>query len=195
MVPSYGIKEDGVFLNADVPTAVENAVKAYKNLNSNVKAQLNELKIDGGLTYYAQLLKVTGANDLDNMTVISGGIPNGVDEKGCFTYMDGIHWTLTKNSEGTDTWTLRFDTDTGVKDALPDFGNNTINTTATDFRNQPWYNNCFGSYFKNKVTKTYLGKGITGVGRYGLIHLGNCTDFYFEKSGRRGAGGAGAQGE
>ena len=180
VVPSYGIKEDGVFLNADVPTAVENAVKAYKNLNSNVKAQLNELKIDGGLTYYAQLLKVTGANDLDNMTVISGGIPNGVDEKGCFTYMDGIHWTLTKNSEGTDTWTLRFDTDTGVKDALPDFGNNTINTTATDFRNQPWYNNCFGSYFKNKVTKTYLGKGITGVGRYGLIHLGNCTDFYFE---------------
>ena len=180
VVPSYGIKEDGVFLNADVPTAVENAVKAYKNLNSNVKAQLNELKIDGGLTYYAQLLKVTGANDLDNMTVISGGIPNGVDEKGCFTYMDGIHWTLTKNSEGTDTWTLRFDTDTGVKDALPDFGNNTINTTATDFRNQPWYSNCFSSYFKNKVTKTYLGKGITGVGRYGLIHLSNCTDFYFE---------------
>ena len=180
VVPSYGIKEDGVFLNADVPTAVENAVKAYKNLNSNVKAQLNELKIDGGLTYYAQLLKVTGANDLDNMTVISGGIPNGVDEKGCFTYMDGIHWTLTKNSKSTDTWTLRFDTDTGVKDALPDFGNNTINTTATDFRNQPWYNNCFGSYFKNKVTKTYLGKDITGVGRYGLIHLSNCTDFYFE---------------
>ena len=180
VVPSYGIKEDGVFLNADVPTAVENAVKAYKNLNSNVKAQLNELKIDGGLTYYAQLLKVSGANDLDNMTVISGGIPNGVDEKGCFTYMNGIHWTLTKNDEGTDTWTLRFDTDTGVKAALPDFGNSTTNTTATDFRNQPWYSNCFSSYFKNKVTKTYLGKGITGVGRYGLIHLSNCTDFYFE---------------
>ena len=180
VVPSYGIKEDGVFLNADVPTAVENAVKAYKNLNSNVKAQLNELKIDGGLTYYAQLLKVSGANDLDNMTVISGGIPNGVDEKGCFTYMDGIHWTLTKNDESTDTWTLRFDTDTGVKAALPDFGNSTTNTTATDFRNQPWYSNCFSSAFKNKVTKTYLGKGITGVGRYGLIHLSNCTDFYFE---------------
>ena len=180
VVPSYGIKEDGVFLNADVPTAVENAVKAYKNLNSNVKAQLNELKIDGGLTYYAQLLKVTGANDLDNMTKISGGIPNGVDEKGCFTYMDGIHWTLTKNDEGTDTWTLRFDTDTGVKAALPDFGNSTTNTTATDFRNQPWYSNCFGSAFKNKVTKTYLGEGITDVGRYGLIHLSNCTDFYFE---------------
>ena len=106
VVPSYGIKENGVFLNADVPTAVENAVKAYKNLNSNVKAQLKELKIDGGPTYYEQLLKVTGANDLDNMTVISGGIPNGVDETGCFTYMDGIHWTLTKNDEGTDTWTL-----------------------------------------------------------------------------------------
>ena len=180
VVPSYGIKENGVFLNADVPTAVENAVKAYKNLNSNVKAQLKELKIDGGPTYYEQLLKVTGANDLDNMTVISGGIPNGVDETGCFTYMDGIHWTLTKNDESTDTWTLRFDTDTGVKAALPDFGNNTTNTTATDFRNQPWYSNCFSSYFKNKVTKTYLGKGITGVGRYGLIHLSNCTDFYFE---------------
>lgn len=180
VVPSYGIKENGVFLNADVPTAVENAVKAYKNLNSNVKAQLNELKIDGGLTYYAQLLKVSGANDLDNMTVISGGIPNGVDEKGCFTYMNGIHWTLTKKSDGTDTWTLRFDTDEGVKAALPDFGNNTINTTATDFRNQPWYSNCFSSYFKNKVTKTYLGEGITGVGRYGLIHLSNCRDFYFE---------------
>ena len=180
VVPSYGIKENGVFLNADVPTAVENAVKAYKNLNSNVKAQLKELKIDGGPTYYEQLLKVTGANDLDNMTVISGGIPNGVDETGCFTYMDGIHWTLTKNDESTDTWTLRFDTDTGVKAALPDFGNNTTNTTATDFRNQPWYSNCFSSYFKNKVTKTYLGEGITGVGRYGLIHLSNCTDFHFE---------------
>jgi len=180
VVPSYGIKEDGLFLNADVPTAVENAVNAYKNLDNKVKDQLKELKIDGGSTYYAQLLKVTGANDLDNMTVISGGIPNGVDKKGCFTYMDGIHWTLTKNGEGADTWTLRFDTDDGAKAALPDFGNNTINTTATDFRNQPWYNNCFGSYFKNKVTKTYLGKGITGVGRYGLIHLSNCTDFYFE---------------
>ena len=180
VVPSYGIKEDGVFLNADVPTAVENAVKAYKNLNSNVKAQLNELKIDGGLTYYAQLLKVTGANDLDNMTVISGGIPNGVDEKGCFTYMNGIHWTLTKNSDGTDTWTLRFDTDEGVKAALPAFGNSTTNTTATDFRNQPWYSNCFSSDFKGKITKTYLGEGITGVGTYGLIHLRNCTDFYFE---------------
>ena len=180
VVPSYGIKEDGVFLNDDVPTAVENAVKAYKNLDSNVKAQLKNLKIDGGPTYYAQLLKVTGANDLDNMTVISGGIPNGVDKKGCFTYMDGIHWTLTKNDEGADTWTLRFDTGEGVKAALPDFGNSTTNTTATDFRNQPWYSNCFSSYFKNKVTKTYLGKGITGVGRYGLIHLSNCTDFYFE---------------
>ena len=72
--------------------------------------------------------------------------------------MDGIHWTLTKNSDGTDTWTLRFDTDTGVKAALPDFGNNTTNTTATDFRNQPWYSNCFSSAFKNKVTKTYLAK-------------------------------------
>ena len=180
VVPSYGIKENGVFLNADVPTAVENAVKAYKNLNSNVKAQLNELKIDSGLTYYAQLLKVSGANDLDNMTVISGGIPNGVDEKGCFTYMDGIHWTLTKNDESKDTWTLRFDTDTGVKAALPAFGNSTTNTTATDFRNQPWYSNCFSSDFKGKITKTYLGEGITGVGTYGLIHLRNCTDFYFE---------------
>ena len=180
VVPSYGIKEDGVFLNADVPTAVENAVKAYKNLDSKVKAQLKKLKIDGGSTYYEQLLKVTGANDLDNMTKISGGIPNGVDEKGCFTYMDGIHWTLTKNDEGTDTWTLRFDTDTGVKAALPDFGNSTTNTTATDFRNQPWYSNCFSSAFKNKVTKTYLGEGITGVGTYGLIHLSYCTDFHFE---------------
>ena len=180
VVPSYGIKEDGVFLNADVPTAVENAVKAYKNLNSNVKAQLKELKIDDSLTYYQQLLKVTGANDLDDMTKISGGIPNGVDEKGCFTYMNGIHWTLTKNSDGTDTWTLRFDTDEGVKAALPDFGNSTTNTTATDFRNQPWYSNCFNSAFKNKVTKTYLGEGITGVGTYGLIHLSKCTDFYFE---------------
>ena len=178
VVPSYGIKKDGAFLNDDVPTAVENAVKAYKNLDSNVKAQLKELKIND-MTYYAQLLKVTGADDLDNMTKISGGIPNGI-EKGCFTYMDGIHWTLTKNDEGADTWTLRFDTDTGVKAALPDFGNSTTNTTATDFRNQPWYSNCFSSYFKNKVTKTYLGKGITGVGRYGLIHLSNCTDFYFE---------------
>ena len=178
VVPA-GIVENGVSKN-DAFVAVKNAVTAYKKLNSNVEAQLKKLKIDGGSTYYAQLLKVTGANDLDNMTVISGGIPNGVDEKGCFTYMDGIHWTLTKNSEGTDTWTLRFDTDTGVKAALPDFGNSTTNTTATDFRNQPWYNNCFGSYFKNKVTKTYLGEGITDVGRYGLIHLGNCTDFYFE---------------
>ena len=180
VVPSYGIKEDGVFLNADVPTAVENAVNAYKNLDSKVKAQLKNLKIDDSLTYYEQLLKVTGADDLDNMTVISGGIPNGVDEKGCFTYMDGIHWTLTKNSDGADTWTLRFDTNEGVKAALPDFGNSTINTTATDFRNQPWYSNCFSSAFKNKVTKTYLGEGITGVGTYGLIHLRNCTDFYFE---------------
>ena len=178
VVPA-GIVENGVSKN-DAFVAVKNAVTAYKKLNSNVEAQLKKLKIDGGSTYYAQLLKVTGANDLDNMTKISGGIPNGVDEKGCFTYMDGIHWTLTKNDEGTDTWTLRFDTDTGVKAALPDFGNSTTNTTATDFRNQPWYNNCFGSYFKNKVTKTYLGKGITGVGRYGLIHLSNCTDFYFE---------------
>ena len=178
VVPA-GIVENGVSKN-DAFVAVKNAVTAYKKLNSNVEAQLKKLKIDGGSTYYAQLLKVTGANDLDNMTVISGGIPNGVDEKGCFTYMDGIHWTLTKNSEGTDTWTLRFDTDTGVKDALPDFGNNTINTTATDFRNQPWYSNCFGSAFKNKVTKTYLGEGITDVGRYGLIHLSNCTDFHFE---------------
>ena len=178
VVPA-GIVENGVSKN-DAFVAVKNAVTAYKKLNSNVEAQLKKLKIDGGSTYYAQLLKVTGANDLDNMTKISGGIPNGVDEKGCFTYMDGIHWTLTKNDEGTDTWTLRFDTDTGVKAALPDFGNSTTNTTATDFRNQPWYSNCFSSYFKNKVTKTYLGKGITGVGRYGLIHLSNCTDFYFE---------------
>ena len=181
VVPSYGIKEDGVFLNADVPTAVENAVKAYKKLDIKVKDQLKELKIDGGSTYYyEQLLKVTGANDLDTMTKISGGIPNGMDENGCFTYMDGIHWTLTKNDEGTDTWTLRFDTDEGVKAALPDFGNSTTNTTATDFRNQPWYSNCFSSAFKNKVTKTYLGEGITGVGRYGLIHLSECRDFYFE---------------
>ena len=178
VVPA-GIVENGVSKN-DAFVAVKNAVTAYKKLNSNVEAQLKKLKIDGGSTYYAQLLKVTGANDLDNMTVISGGIPNGVDEKGCFTYMDGIHWTLTKNDEGTDTWTLRFDTDTGVKAALPDFGNSTTNTTATDFRNQPWYSNCFGSAFKNKVTKTYLGEGITDVGRYGLIHLSNCTDFYFE---------------
>ena len=178
VVPA-GIVENGVSKN-DAFVAVKNAVTAYKKLNSNVEAQLKKLKIDGGSTYYAQLLKVTGANDLDNMTEISGGIPNGVDEKGCFTYMDGIHWTLTKNDEGTDTWTLRFDTDTGVKAALPDFGNSTTNTTATDFRNQPWYSNCFGSAFKNKVTKTYLGEGITDVGRYGLIHLSNCTDFYFE---------------
>ena len=178
VVPA-GIVENGVSKN-DAFVAVKNAVTAYKKLNSNVEAQLKKLKIDGGSTYYAQLLKVTGANDLDNMTKISGGIPNGVDEKGCFTYMDGIHWTLTKNDEGTDTWTLRFDTDTGVKAALPDFGNSTTNTTATDFRNQPWYINCFGSAFKNKVTKTYLGEGITDVGRYGLIHLSNCTDFYFE---------------
>ena len=178
VVPA-GIVENGVSKN-DAFVAVKNAVTAYKKLNSNVEAQLKKLKIDGGSTYYAQLLKVTGANDLDNMTKISGGIPNGVDEKGCFTYMDGIHWTLTKNDEGTDTWTLRFDTDTGVKAALPDFGNSTTNTTATDFRNQPWYSNCFSSAFKNKVTKTYLGEGITGVGRYGLIHLSNCTDFYFE---------------
>ena len=178
VVPA-GIVENGVSKN-DAFVAVKNAVTAYKKLNSNVEAQLKKLKIDGGSTYYAQLLKVTGANDLDNMTKISGGIPNGVDEKGCFTYMDGIHWTLTKNDEGTDTWTLRFDTDTCVKAALPDFGNSTTNTTATDFRNQPWYSNCFGSAFKNKVTKTYLGEGITDVGRYGLIHLSNCTDFYFE---------------
>lgn len=178
VVPA-GIVENGVSKN-DAFVAVKNAVTAYKKLNSNVEAQLKKLKIDGGSTYYAQLLKVTGANDLDNMTKISGGIPNGVDEKGCFTYMDGIHWTLTKNDEGTDTWTLRFDTDTGVKATLPDFGNSTTNTTATDFRNQPWYSNCFGSAFKNKVTKTYLGEGITDVGRYGLIHLSNCTDFYFE---------------
>ena len=178
-VVTAGIVENGVSKN-DAFVAVKNAVTAYKKLNSNVEAQLKKLKIDGGSTYYAQLLKVTGANDLDNMTKISGGIPNGVDEKGCFTYMDGIHWTLTKNDEGTDTWTLRFDTDTGVKAALPDFGNSTTNTTATDFRNQPWYSNCFGSAFKNKVTKTYLGEGITDVGRYGLIHLSNCTDFYFE---------------
>lgn len=178
VVPA-GIVENGVSKN-DAFVAVKNAVTAYKKLNSNVEAQLKKLKIDGGSTYYAQLLKVTGANDLDNMTKISGGIPNGVNEKGCFTYMDGIHWTLTKNDEGTDTWTLRFDTDTGVKAALPDFGNSTTNTTATDFRNQPWYSNCFGSAFKNKVTKTYLGEGITDVGRYGLIHLSNCTDFYFE---------------
>ena len=178
VVPA-GIVENGVSKN-DAFVAVKNAVTAYKKLNSNVEAQLKKLKIDGGSTYYAQLLKVTGANDLDNMTKISGGIPNGVDEKGCFTYMDGIHWTLTKNDESTDTWTLRFDTDTGVKAALPDFGNSTTNTTATDFRNQPWYSNCFGSAFKNKVTKTYLGEGITDVGRYGLIHLSNCTDFYFE---------------
>ena len=178
VVPA-GIVENGVSKN-DAFVAVKNAVTAYKKLNSNVEAQLKKLKIDGGSTYYAQLLKVTGANDLDNMTKISGGIPNGVDEKGCFTYMAGIHWTLTKNDEGTDTWTLRFDTDTGVKAALPDFGNSTTNTTATDFRNQPWYSNCFGSAFKNKVTKTYLGEGITDVGRYGLIHLSNCTDFYFE---------------
>ncbi len=178
VVPA-GIVENGVSKN-DAFVAVKNAVTAYKKLNSNVEAQLKKLKIDDVSTYYAQLLKVTGANDLDNMTVISGGIPNGMDEKGCFTYMDGIHWTLTKNSDGTDTWTLRFDTDTGVKAALPDFGNNTTNTTATDFRNQPWYSNCFSSAFKNKVTKTYLGEGITGVGRYGLIHLSNCTDFYFE---------------
>ena len=178
VVPA-GIVENGVSKN-DAFVAVKNAVTAYKKLNSNVEAQLKKMKIDGGSTYYAQLLKVTGANDLDNMTKISGGIPNGVDEKGCFTYMDGIHWTLTKNDEGTDTWTLRFDTDTGVKAALPDFGNSTTNTTATDFRNQPWYSNCFGSAFKNKVTKTYLGEGITDVGRYGLIHLSNCTDFYFE---------------
>ena len=178
VVPA-GIVENGVSKN-DAFVAVKNAVTAYKKLNSNVEAQLKKLKIDGGSTYYAQLLKVTGANDLDNMTKISGGIPNGVDEKGCFTYMGGIHWTLAKNDEGTDTWTLRFDTDTGVKAALPDFGNSTTNTTATDFRNQPWYSNCFGSAFKNKVTKTYLGEGITDVGRYGLIHLSNCTDFYFE---------------
>ena len=178
VVPA-GIVENGVSKN-DAFTAVKNAVAAYKNLDSKVKAQLKELKIDGGPTYYQQLLKVTGANDLDNMTVISGGIPNGVDKNDCFTYMDGIHWTLTKNDEGTDTWTLRFDTDTGVKAALPDFGNSTTNTTATDFRNQPWYSNCFSSAFKNKVTKTYLGEGITGVGTYGLIHLSKCTDFYFE---------------
>ena len=67
-----------------------------------------------------------------------------------------------------------------MKAALPDFGNSTINTTATDFRNQPWYSNCFSSAFKNKVTKTYLGEGITGVGRYGLIHLSECRDFHFE---------------
>ena len=173
------IVENGVSKN-DAFAAVKNAVAAYKKLASKVKDQLKELKIDGGPTYYEQLLKVTGANDLDNMTVISGGIPNGVDENGCFTYMDGIHWTLTKNDEGTDTWTLRFDTNTGVKAALPDFGNSTINTTATDFRNQPWYSNCFSSAFKNKVTKTYLGEGITGVGRYGLIHLSECRDFHFE---------------
>ena len=173
------IVENGVSKN-EAFAAVKNAVAAYKNLDIKVKAQLKNLKIDGGPTYYEQLLKVTGANDLDNMTVISGGIPNGMDKKGCFTYMGGIHWTLTKNDEGTDTWTLRFDTDEGVKAALPDFGNSTINTTATDFRNQPWYSNCFSSAFKNKVTKTYLGEGIIGVGRYGLIHLRNCTDFYFE---------------
>lgn len=178
VVPA-GIVENGVSKN-DAFAAVKNAVAAYKNLDGNVKAQLKNLKIDDSLTYYAQLLKVTGANDLDNMTVISGGIPNGVDKEGCFTYMDGIHWTLTKNSDGTDTWTLRFDTDTGVKAALPDFGNSTTNTTATDFRNQPWYSNCFSSAFKNKVTKTYLGEGITGVGTYGLIHLSYCTDFHFE---------------
>ena len=178
VVPA-GIVENGVSKN-DAFAAVKNAVAAYKKLDSKVKAQLNELKINDSLTYYAQLLKVTGADDLDNMTKISGGIPNGMDEKGCFTYMDGIHWTLTKNSAVADTWTLRFDTDKGVKAALPDFGNSTINTAATDFRNQPWYSNCFSSAFKNKVTKTYLGEGITGVGRYGLIHLSNCTDFYFE---------------
>ena len=177
VVPA-NIVENGVANNATF-VAVKNAVAAYKKLDSKVKAQLNTLTIDGGSTYYQQLLKVTGANDLDNMTKISGGIPNGMDENGCFTYMDGIHWTLTKN-EGADTWTLRFDTDEGVKAALPDFGNSGDNTTATDFRNQPWYNNCFASDFRNKITKTYLGEGITGVGRYGLIHLRNCTDFYFE---------------
>ena len=179
VVPA-NIVENGVSKN-DAFAAVKNAVAAYKNLDSKVKAQLKELKIDGSSTYYQQLLKVTGADDLDNMTEISGGIPNGMDEKGCFTYMDGIHWTLTKNNDGADTWTLRFDTGEGVKAAaLPDFGNSTTNTTATDFRNQPWYSNCFSSAFKNKVTKTSLGKGITGVGRYGLIHLSKCTDFYFE---------------
>ena len=178
MVPAR-ITVNGVDKNTAF-TAVKNAVAAYKNLDSKVKTQLEKMKASNGSTYYQQLLKVTGANDLDNMTVISGGIPNGVDENGCFTYMDGIHWTLTKNNEGADTWTIRFDTDNGAKAALPDFGNSTSNTTATDFRNQPWYNNCLGDDFHNKITKTYLGKGITGIGKLGLTHFRYCTDFYFE---------------
>ena len=178
MVPAR-ITVNGVDKNTAF-TAVKNAVAAYKNLDPKVKAQLNEMKASNGSTYYQQLLKVTGANDLDNMTVISGGIPNGVDENGCFTYMDGIHWTLTKNNEGADTWTIRFDTDNGAKAALPDFGNSTSNTTATDFRNQPWYNNCLSDDFHNKITKTYLGEGITGIGKLGLAHFRYCTDFYFE---------------
>ncbi len=178
MVPA-NITENGVDKNTAF-TAVKNAVAAYKDLASEVKAQLKEMKVNDDSTCYQQLLKVTGADDLDNMKNISGGIPNGVDENGCFTYMDGIHWTLTKNNDSADTWTIRFDTDNDVKAALPDFGNSTSNTTATDFRNQPWYNNCLANDFHNKITKTYLGEGITGVGRYGLIHFKNCTDFYFE---------------
>ena len=178
MVPAR-ITVNGVDKNTAF-TAVKNAVAAYKNLDPKVKTQLKEMKASNGSTYYQQLLKVTGADNLDNMTKISGGIPNGVDENGCFTYMDGIHWTLTKNNEGADTWTIRFDTDNGAKAALPDFGNSTSNTTATDFRNQPWYNNCLGDNFHNKITKTYLGKGITGIGKLGLAHFRYCTDFYFE---------------
>ena len=178
MVPAR-ITVNGVDKNTAF-TAVKNAVAAYKNLDPKVKTQLNEMKASNGSTYYWQLLKVTGADNLDNMTKISGGIPNGVDENGCFTYMDGIHWTLTKNDDGADTWTIRFDTDNGAKAALPDFGNSTSNTTATDFRNQPWYNNCLGDDFHNKITKTYLCKGITGIGKLGLAHFRYCTDFYFE---------------
>ena len=178
MIPAR-ITVNGVDKNTAF-TAVKNAVAAYKNLDPKVKTQLKEMKASNGSTYYQQLLKVTGADNLDNMTKISGGIPNGVDENGCFTYMDGIHWTLTKNDDGADTWTIRFDTDNGAKAALPDFGNSTSNTTATDFRNQPWYNNCLGDDFHNKITKTYLGKGITGIGKLGLAHFRYCTDFYFE---------------
>lgn len=178
MVPAR-ITVNGVDKNTAF-TAVKNAVAAYKNLDPKVKTQLKEMKASNGSTYYQQLLKITGADNLDNMTKISGGIPNGVDENGCFTYMDGIHWTLTKNDDGADTWTIRFDTDNGTKAALPDFGNSTSNTTATDFRNQPWYNNCLGDDFHNKITKTYLGKGITGIGKLGLAHFRYCTDFYFE---------------
>ena len=55
VVPA-GIVENGVSKN-DAFVAVKNAVTAYKKLNSNVEAQLKKLKIDGGSTYYAQLLR------------------------------------------------------------------------------------------------------------------------------------------